>query len=82
MRMQTIHDPYTLTGFMAIFLYTVFFSASFIKKDENFAVAEEWLKKIALSGVYGQIYTSNHVIAEILQRSSPCARGGCIGVGP
>jgi predicted nucleic acid-binding protein len=48
-----------MTGVMAIFLDTGFYLGLIHKKDENYDTAQEWLKKIQ-SGVYGQIYTSNH----------------------
>ena len=64
---------------MAIFLDTGFFLGLVHKKDENFAVAQEWLKKIQ-SGVYGQIYTSNHVIAETATLVAVRTRGSVIAL--
>jgi uncharacterized protein len=48
---------------MAIFLDSGFFLGIIHKADKNHEQANEWLQKIR-SGMYGQIYSSNFVMAE------------------
>ena len=64
---------------MAIFLDTGFYLGLIHKNDENFDVAQEWLKKIQL-GVYGQIYTSNYVIAETATLVAVRTRGSILAL--
>ena len=48
---------------MAIFLDTGFYLGLIHKKDVNYTRAHEWLIQIR-TGIYGQLYTSNYVLAE------------------